>query len=84
MKNIKSIKQLLDEKILFLDGAMGTILQKKGLKAGGCPEEWNITNPDEVRVTKYIRGAKTFQTFQQAIDELLASAEQGGGEEKDS
>ncbi|MCK5595195.1 homocysteine S-methyltransferase family protein [bacterium] len=35
--------------ILVSDGAMGTILQKKGLKAGGCPEEWNITNPDEVR-----------------------------------
>lgn len=35
--------------ILVSDGAMGTMLQDKGLKAGGCPEEWNITHPDEVR-----------------------------------
>jgi len=34
---------------LVSDGAMGTMLQKKGLKAGGCPEEWNITHPGEVR-----------------------------------
>ena len=30
------------------DGAWGTFLQQKGLKLGECPEEWNITHPDEV------------------------------------
>ncbi len=35
--------------ILVSDGAMGTMLQDKGLKAGGCPEEWNITHPKEVK-----------------------------------
>jgi len=30
------------------DGAWGTFLQKKGLSPGECPEEWNITRPDDV------------------------------------
>ncbi len=35
-------------KILVSDGAWGTFLQQKGLKLGECPEEWNLTHPDEV------------------------------------
>jgi len=35
----------------------------------------NENDPDKVRVTKYIRGAKPYATFEQAIDELLASVE---------
>lgn len=34
-----------DRPILF-DGAMGTMLQKSGLKLGGLPEELNFTNPE--------------------------------------
>ncbi len=30
------------------DGAWGTFLQQKGMKPGECPEEWNLTHPDEV------------------------------------
>ena len=33
------------------------------------------SNPDKVKLTKYIRGAKALPSFEQAIDELLASAE---------
>lgn len=33
---------------ILLDGAMGTMLQKSGLKPGGIPEELNITNPELV------------------------------------
>jgi protein-disulfide isomerase len=32
-------------------------------------------NPDKVKLTKFIRGAKALPFFEQAIDELLASAE---------
>lgn len=35
-------------KVLVSDGAWGTFLQKKGLKAGECPEIWNITHPNDV------------------------------------
>jgi 5-methyltetrahydrofolate--homocysteine methyltransferase len=33
---------------LVSDGAWGTFLHAKGLKPGECPEEWNISHPDEV------------------------------------
>ncbi|AQQ69863.1 Bifunctional homocysteine S-methyltransferase/5,10-methylenetetrahydrofolate reductase [Limihaloglobus sulfuriphilus] len=35
-------------KILFSDGAWGTMLQKKGLKPGECPELWCIERPGDV------------------------------------
>ena len=41
-------KTLQKKKYILLDGAMGTMLQKRGLKIGGIPEELNITNPDIV------------------------------------
>lgn len=34
--------------ILVSDGAWGTFLQQKGLKVGECPEEWNLTHPEDV------------------------------------
>ncbi len=37
---------LLEKKIVFADGAMGTLLQASGLKAGELPEVWNITHPE--------------------------------------
>ena len=36
------------ERLLF-DGAMGTMLQARGLQPGECPELWNVTHPDLVR-----------------------------------
>ena len=33
---------------LYIDGAMGTMLQASGLPAGECPEAWNLTNPQKV------------------------------------
>jgi 5-methyltetrahydrofolate--homocysteine methyltransferase len=42
---------LLDEiqkRVLVSDGAWGTFLQEKGLKAGECPELWNLTHRNEV------------------------------------
>lgn len=37
------------DKILFLDGGMGTQLQDKGLLPGEIPETWNIARPKDVR-----------------------------------
>lgn len=42
------IRKYLKENVLFLDGGMGTILQKKGLKAGERPERWNLTHSDVI------------------------------------
>lgn len=35
----------LQERVLILDGAMGTMLQERGLAPGGCPEEMNLLQP---------------------------------------
>ena len=34
------------KEILFLDGAMGTVLQQRGLPPGGAPELLNLTDPE--------------------------------------
>lgn len=39
----------LEHQILVFDGAMGTMLQSRGLGMGDCPEEWNISHPSVVR-----------------------------------
>lgn len=40
---------LLNQRIMVIDGAMGTMLQQYGLKAGETPEMWNIVHPDIVK-----------------------------------
>ena len=44
--NKTDLKSLLGKELLFLDGAMGTLLQAKGLKGGEIPETWNILHPE--------------------------------------
>ena len=39
----KNFNQLIKEKILIADGAMGTMLQKAGIQQGECNEEWNLS-----------------------------------------
>ena len=41
-----NIKDYLKDHFLYLDGSMGTLLQKEGLCPGEMPERWNITHPD--------------------------------------
>jgi methionine synthase I (cobalamin-dependent) len=36
-------------RVLLMDGAMGTELQRAGLKEGECGELWNLTQPEKVR-----------------------------------
>ena len=44
-------------KIILLDGAMGTQLQSKGLPVGACPEKWCLENPEKLSEvhTSYIK-----------------------------
>ena len=41
-----TFKEKFGKEILFFDGAMGTMLQKNGLKTGELPENMNITHPE--------------------------------------
>ena len=43
-----NIKELLNKKRLYIDGGMGTLLQKRGLQPGELPETWNLTHPDDI------------------------------------
>ncbi|OGD30364.1 MAG: hypothetical protein A2Y56_09150 [Candidatus Aminicenantes bacterium RBG_13_63_10] len=45
MNILDSIRQ----RVLLLDGAIGTELMKAGLEPGRCPDAWNLEKPDTVR-----------------------------------
>ncbi|MCR5161633.1 MAG: homocysteine S-methyltransferase family protein, partial [Lachnospiraceae bacterium] len=34
--------------LVYLDGGMGTLLQKRGLKPGELPERWNVQHPEDI------------------------------------
>ncbi len=42
-------REFLNENIVYLDGGMGTMLQKSGLPTGELPEKWNISNSDVIK-----------------------------------
>ena len=41
--------ELIGKQVLVCDGAMGTLLQARGLTPGNCPETWNVEHPDVIR-----------------------------------
>lgn len=43
-----NFREYLKNNIVFLDGGMGTLLQKSGLPVGEYPERWNISHPDVI------------------------------------
>jgi 5-methyltetrahydrofolate--homocysteine methyltransferase len=45
---MSAIYEALEKGILISDGAMGTMLQGKGLTDGGAPELWNVENPGAI------------------------------------
>ena len=42
------ITEYLKENIIYLDGGMGTLLQKQGLQPGELPELWNLSHSDVI------------------------------------
>lgn len=58
-------KALSDSSIIVFDGAMGTLLQGRGLPPGASPELWGLENPEMVRAVHedYLRaGARVVTT----------------------
>lgn len=43
------VRDLLGKELIIFDGAMGTMLQKSGLKLGQCPEVFNVERPDVIK-----------------------------------
>jgi 5-methyltetrahydrofolate--homocysteine methyltransferase len=46
MDTAKRLRELLQKRIVFLDGAMGTMLMKHGMPAGVSTERWAFEHPD--------------------------------------
>ena len=46
MDTKRKILNIIKKRILILDGATGTELQKRGYPGGICPEKWTIDHPD--------------------------------------
>ena len=44
--NKKEFRELVEKKIIILDGATGSNLIKRGMPAGVCPEAWIAENPE--------------------------------------
>lgn len=64
------LERLAKGEILISDGAMGTMLQAAGLKAGECPEAWCVTNPDAVKAVA--------QAYVDAGSDIIGSDSFGG------
>ena len=42
------LRERLKKELLIFDGAMGSMLQKYGMKAGEIPEVYNIEHPEMI------------------------------------
>ena len=49
MNKTERIKNRIDEGFVVLDGGLGSLLQKKGLRAGELSESWNLSNPEVIK-----------------------------------
>ncbi len=72
---------------LYLDGSMGTLLQKKGLPVGTLPERWNISHPEVITeihksyfeagsnvVNTNTFGANTLKFSKEELENIIKSA----------
>lgn len=46
--NRELFRQLIEQKLIFLDGATGSNLMQAGMPVGVCPEKWILENPEEI------------------------------------
>lgn len=45
---MSTLYEVLENSVLVSDGAMGTMLQERGLTDGGSPELWNVEKPEVI------------------------------------
>jgi 5-methyltetrahydrofolate--homocysteine methyltransferase len=81
------IREFLKDNIAVLDGGMGTLLQKAGLRPGEEPELWNLTHADEIEriqreyfsagsnvVNTNTFGANTLRFEKEKLEEIVKAA----------
>lgn len=82
-----NIRDFIKNNIVYLDGGMGTLLQKSGLQPGELPERWNISHPEVIReihknyydsgsnvVNTNTFGANTLKFSMDELDEIICHA----------
>ena len=82
-----NILEFIKDRTVFLDGAMGTLLQQKGLVAGESPEKLNITDPATITeihksyfdagsniVNTNTFGANSLKFSDSELEEIIAAA----------
>lgn len=82
-----NIRYFIKNNIVYLDGGMGTLLQKSGLQPGELPEHWNISHPEVIReihknyydsgsnvVNTNTFGANTLKFSIDELDEIICHA----------
>lgn len=60
-----NIRDFINNNMVYLDGGMGTLLQKSGLQPGELPERWNISHPEvikEIHKSYYDSGSNIVNT----------------------
>lgn len=60
-----NIRDFIKNNIVYLDGGLGTLLQKSGLQPGELPERWNISHPEvikEIHKSYYDSGSNIVNT----------------------
>ena len=60
-----NIRDFIKNNMVYLDGGMGTLLQKSGLQPGELPERWNISHPEvikEIHKSYYDSGSNIVNT----------------------
>ena len=82
-----NIRDFIKNNIVYLDGGMGTLLQKSGLQPGELPERWNLSHPEVIReihknyydsgsnvVNANTFGANTLKFSMDELDEIICHA----------
>jgi 5-methyltetrahydrofolate--homocysteine methyltransferase len=70
MNNKDRLNKIINERIIVLDGATGTELQKRGMPAGVSPEIWSSENPEV--------SSEIYRNYAQSGSDVLYSCTFGG------
>ncbi len=92
-----NFREYLKNNIVYFDGGMGTLLQQNGLKAGECPEKWNVTHSKTVAaihqsyfdagsnvVTTNTFGANSLKFSDAELEEIIEAAVSNAKTARDS
>jgi len=92
-----NILEYINNNLLFMDGGMGTLLQKEGLIPGELPERWNISHPEIIQnihrayyeagsnvITTNTFGANILKFSREELEKIISAAIKNANAARDS